>query len=95
MSILTKILIIYYITVNIVLFAMMGIDKKYAIKHRYRIPEANLFVASLLGGCVGGLLGMRVFHHKTKKTSFYVIYGISLILHCALVYFIAVNFIMK
>ena len=81
MSILGKILLVYYILINLVLFLTMGLDKKRAVKNQYRIPEANLFVLALLGGGIGGFLGMKSFHHKTRKISFYIIFGLAVFLH--------------
>lgn len=42
------------------------------------MPEKTLFLLSILGGSIGALLGMRVFHHKTLHRSFR--YGIPAIL---------------
>jgi len=42
------------------------------------VPEKTLFLLPLLGGSVGALLGMRVFHHKTKH--WYFVWGIPAIL---------------
>ena len=81
----TKILLVYYLIINVVLFILMGIDKARAKKDKWRVPESTLFIVSFLGGAIGGLAAMRVFHHKTRKPSFLIIYIISLILHCALV----------
>ena len=50
MNILKYILALYLIVINITAFAMMGVDKKRAKKHEWRIPEARLFGAALLGG---------------------------------------------
>jgi len=55
---------------SLVGFVLMGLDKKYAQNHRYRISERSLMSVALLGGWFGIYLGMRVFHHKTKKTLF-------------------------
>ena len=38
----------------------------------------TLFLLPLLGGSVGALLGMRVFHHKTKH--WYFVWGVPVIL---------------
>ena len=70
----------------------MGIDKLRAEHEKWRIPESTLFIVSLLGGSLGGFLGMRIYHHKTKKASFYIIYALALILHIALLYFVLTNF---
>ncbi len=72
---------------------MMGADKNFAKKNKRRIPEANLFLVSLLGGSLGGFIGMKLFRHKTKKPAFYAIYSVSLIMHCIILYFIFKNFI--
>ena len=74
---MNKILIIYLIIVNIVGFALFGIDKRKAVKKRFRIPEATLLGITLIGGSIGTFLGMNVFHHKTMHKKFSV--GIPLI----------------
>lgn len=73
-----KLLIIYLAIVNIIGFFIMGIDKQKAKKHLWRIPEKTLFLTSLIGGSVGTLAGMYVFHHKTKH--WYFVIGMPLIL---------------
>jgi uncharacterized membrane protein YsdA (DUF1294 family) len=65
-----QILCIYLLAVNLVLFAMMGIDKYKARKGLWRIPEKTLFVTAILGGSIGGILGMKLFRHKTLHNSF-------------------------
>ena len=40
----------YFAAVNLVAFALMGIDKQRAKKHLWRIPERTLFAAALVGG---------------------------------------------
>lgn len=64
--------------VNILGFAVMGIDKQKAIKKRWRIRESTLFLIALVGGSLGSILGMRIFHHKTKH--WYFVCGMPLIL---------------
>ena len=67
---------------NLLAFALMGIDKRRARKGRWRIPERTLFLAALLGGSVGAIAGMWTFHHKTKH--WYFVYGMPLILFAQL-----------
>ena len=55
-----------------------GADKRRARKGKWRVPEKTLFLLPLLGGSIGALLGMRVFHHKTKH--WYFVWGIPAIL---------------
>ena len=73
-----KYLYIWLIIINIITFAVFGIDKKKAIDGKFRISELTLFVLSLLGGSLGGLIAMHKFHHKTRK--WYFKFGIPMIL---------------
>lgn len=78
MSLYIKILLLYTLIINIALFFTMGFDKHCAVKEKRRIPEATLFIMALLGGSIGGFLSMKLFHHKTKKWYFYVIFVLAL-----------------
>jgi len=73
-----NVIILYLIIINIAGFAVMGIDKRKAIKHRWRVRESTLFLIALIGGSIGSILGMRTFHHKTRH--WYFVYGMPLIL---------------
>jgi uncharacterized membrane protein YsdA (DUF1294 family) len=79
-------LIIYFVIINIVGFAIMGIDKRKAIKRAFRIPEATLFIVALIGGSVGSILGMQVFRHKTRH--WYFVFGMPAILAIQIALFI-------
>ena len=71
----------------VILFFMMGIDKRKARNGRYRISEKSLFVMALLGGALGGWLGMRVFRHKTRHWYFRLFFPlITLVWAAALIY---------
>ena len=63
-------LLYYLLIINLCSFGFMGADKFFAVKHLYRIPEKTLLILPLLGGSVGGILGMAVFHHKTRHWYF-------------------------
>lgn len=75
---LSTIPIIYLLFINLTGFALMGIDKYKARKHLWRIPERTLFLAALLGGSAGSILGMYTFHHKTRH--WYFVAGMPAIL---------------
>lgn len=68
----------YLVLMNLVTFWVYGADKRWARRGRWRVPERTLFLLPLLGGSIGALLGMRVFHHKTKH--WYFVWGIPAIL---------------
>mgnify|MGYP004572490803 FL=1 len=72
------VLLVWLAAVNVVTFAVYGIDKAKAKRGAWRVPERTLFLLPLLGGSLGALLGMKVFHHKTKH--WYFVWGIPLIL---------------
>ena len=74
---------IYLLIVNLWAFALMGIDKRRAKKDLWRVKETALFLPVLLGGGVGGILGMKVFHHKTKHWYFRFGFPAILILEIA------------
>ena len=77
------IIIVYVVMMNLVSFALMGIDKYKAKKKAWRIPEATLFLFAIFGGSIGGTLGMFLFHHKTRH--WYFLFGLPLILILQLV----------
>lgn len=60
----------YLIIINIISFFIYYIDKKNAIKKRIRVPEGVLLLLSFLGGALGSILSMYIFHHKTRKWYF-------------------------
>ena len=78
MRTLLFILFIYLAVINIIGFALMGVDKKRAIRGAWRISESSLFLSAILGGSIGCILGMRIFRHKTKH--WYFKYGMPAIL---------------
>ena len=80
-------LLVYFVSVNLIGFAIMGIDKYKAKKRAFRIPEATLFIIAIIGGSIGSLLGMYAFRHKTRHRSF--VYGMPFILLVQLALLIA------
>ena len=77
MKIFLTILTGYLFIINIIGFALMGIDKKRAVRGAWRISEASLFLTAFLGGALGCTLGMRHFRHKTRH--WYFKYGMPAI----------------
>ena len=72
------ILAVYLLGINLVSFFLMGIEKIKARTLKWRIPEKTLFAFALLGGSIGSILGMRIFHHKTRH--WYFVWGMPCIL---------------
>ena len=71
-------LLLYFAVINIVAFFLYGIDKWKARHDKWRVTEARLLSVALLGGSIGALLGMKVWHHKTQHNKFR--FGLPLIL---------------
>lgn len=80
---MVPLLLFYLITINALGFLIMLADKEKAKKRLWRIPEATLLTVAALGGSIGCLAGMKVFHHKTRKPKFYI--GIPVILALQLI----------
>ena len=72
----------YLICLNLILFVLMGRDKAAARRGARRTPETTLLALAVIGGSVGGLLGMILFRHKSRKPAFRI--GFPLILICQL-----------
>ncbi|MBM7550125.1 DUF1294 domain-containing protein [Peptoniphilus gorbachii] len=70
------------IFLNLINFILYGIDKYKAKHNLWRISEKTLLSLSVLAG-VGGILGMEIFHHKTREKKFYLanLIGIALTIY--------------
>ena len=62
---MTNVLLYYLIVINIVTFLIYGIDKRKAKQGSWRISEVTLLILAAIGGSIGALLGMKIWHHKT------------------------------
>jgi len=62
---MTEALLYYLIFINVVTFLVYGIDKWKAKQGSWRISEATLLILAAIGGSIGALLGMKIWHHKT------------------------------
>lgn len=63
-------IMIYLLITNAIGLVIMLVDKHNAINKRSRVPERGLWAVGVLGGSLGCLLGMYLFHHKTRKGAF-------------------------
>ena len=72
------------VVMNLLAFALMGIDKAKAKAGAWRIPEKTLFLVTALFGGLGGTLGMRFFRHKTKHWYFKLGFPALLVVQIAL-----------
>lgn len=86
-----KTFVIYLVVINILTFFAMGIDKWKAKRGAWRISEGALLTMVLFGGGLGGIIGMFVFHHKTKKPKFYIGFPAIFIVEVATIIYILVT----
>lgn len=82
------IVIVYLLLINAAGLLLMLIDKRKAQKRKWRIPEATLITVAALGGSIGSLAGMYLFHHKTRKPKFSVGIPSILIAQCICIYLV-------
>lgn len=83
-----KILYYYLIIINILTFLFFATDKYKAKKNLWRIPESTLLLLSFIGGSLGGILAMSLFHHKTAKTKFKILMPVFLVINTIVLYYI-------
>lgn len=83
-----KYFFIYLAIINAVSFLSMLVDKIKAKKKLWRIPERTLLSLCAIGGSIGGLLGMKLFRHKTLHPQFSI--GIPVMLAVQIVVFLLV-----
>jgi uncharacterized membrane protein YsdA (DUF1294 family) len=70
----------YAVIINLITFILYGHDKSLARKGARRIPEATLHKLALAGGSMGALIGQKVFHHKTQKLKFQIVFWLTVVL---------------
>ena len=71
-------LLVYLLIINASDLLLMLLDKHKAQENLWRIPEAVLIGIAVIGGSLGCIAGMHLFHHNTRKPIFYI--GLPMIL---------------
>lgn len=79
-----KVFLFYLAVINIFTLSLFGVDKFKARHGAWRISENMLLTFSAVGGSAGALLGMRIFHHKTRKFRFRFGIPVMFCIHIAL-----------
>lgn len=83
-----KYIVSYLFLMNIIAFVLYGVDKKRAKKGEYRISEKTLLLSGAVGGSIGAMVGMKVFHHKTRHKKFIIGIPLMFILQCLLIWWL-------
>jgi len=82
----------FLIFINLIGFMQMGVDKRKALKNKWRLPEKQLWLIALLLGSLGTYFGMKLFRHKTKHHLFKFGLPILSIVEVVLIVFIFAYF---
>ncbi len=64
---------------------MYRMDKQAAIDKGWRIPEQTFHFATIIGGTFGAIIAQQRFRHKTKKTSFQIVFRSLVLLQLIIV----------
>ena len=79
---------VYLGLINGITLILFGIDKRRAIRQKRRIPIVTLLGCSFVGGALGGLMGMYLFRHKTRKDYFTLGLPLMLFMQAAVIFFL-------
>jgi len=93
-----KVILFYFIFINLLTFIIYGYDKLLSQKSKSRrISEKELHTFAIIGGFLGATLAMALFHHKISKSAFMVKHIIILILWiAAIIYYLTqLNFVLS
>ncbi|MBE5967119.1 MAG: DUF1294 domain-containing protein [Lachnospiraceae bacterium] len=78
----------YLIILSFAGLISMGLDKRRAVRNKWRIPESTLLLIAWIGGGIGSFLGMRIFRHKTKHRKFVILLPIAAVLYAILLIYL-------
>ena len=67
---MSKWVLAWVLVLSLADFLLMGVDKRRARRGAWRVPEKTFFLVAVLGGSPGAILGMRLFHRKTRHWYF-------------------------
>jgi uncharacterized membrane protein YsdA (DUF1294 family) len=78
----------WLVGVNLTAFGYYGYDKAQAGNAGRRVPEIVLHGLALAGGSLAAWFAMRLFHHKTVKGGFRIIFWCIVVLQIGLILWI-------
>ena len=72
-----------YLVLSAITYFIYAWDKASAKAGRWRTQERTLQLLALLGGWPGALIAQQTLRHKSKKTSFRIVFWATVLLNCA------------
>lgn len=79
-----SVILLGYGAMSVLTFLFYGVDKFQAINQLWRTKEVTLHLLAFLGGWPGALFAQRLFHHKSRKKKFQLMFWFTVLLNCAL-----------
>lgn len=73
----------WYFATSLATALAYRVDKTAAARGKRRVPERWLHGLELAGGWPGGILGQRLFRHKTRKLSYQLVFWLIVASHAA------------
>ena len=87
-----RILLIYFMAINIITFIAYARDKRLAKKpNARRIPEKTLLLLAAIGGSIGALIAMYTLRHKNLHKKFFLGVPAILLAQIALVVYLCLK----
>ena len=74
-------ILLVYVAASVVAFVAYGLDKRAAVRGRWRIGETTLHLMELLGGFPGAFLGQHIFRHKRAKVRYMIVFWLIVLIH--------------
>lgn len=85
-------MIYYFIAISLIAAITTVFDKHRARIHGWRVPEATLFLLSLLGGSAAMFAVMLLIRHKTRHKRFMIGIPLIMIAQAVLIYILHKNY---
>lgn len=82
-------LLLAWVVINVLTFALYAMDKTAAENGNWRTPEARLHLFALAGGWPAAAYAQQKFRHKTTKESFRFAFWLTVVLNIAVMLWLA------
>lgn len=73
--------LVLYLVGSIIAYAAYAVDKSAAKHGQWRTSENTLLLLSLIGGWPGALVAQKRLRHKSRKTSFQIVFWTTVVLN--------------
>jgi uncharacterized membrane protein YsdA (DUF1294 family)/cold shock CspA family protein len=77
-----------FLGTSVLAFGLYKLDKSAARSEGQRTPENTLHIVALLGGWPGALYAQQLFRHKSRKTSFQVVFWLTVMANAGLLIYL-------